>query len=262
MSLLAIPLAILVAGVLTSVAGMMLVRRFVPAEKLIANNEYVSFTYTILSLIYGIYLAFTVVVVWQQYDGADETVTREVVLLNALWRDVETMSHEDRNRLHQDIIIYVGDVIVSDYPRMEHGLDSTSNDKYNRIWDDYFRITPNASDLRQVTFYQQGVLRLNEFSIARRMRILASNASLPTSMWVLLIVGATGTIMFTWFYGTRHLSIQIAATTFLSAVIIYGVLLVSMLEYPFGGVVRVGELPYRELLNIFQTRMKIELAQK
>ncbi len=256
------PLVILPAGVLASVVGMMLVRRFVPAEKLIANNDYVSFTYTILSLIYGIYLAFTVVVVWQQYEEADETVTREVVLINALWRDVEPMSHEDRNRLHQDIFDYVNDVIVSDYPKMEYGLESTSNDKYDRIWADYFRITPNTGDIREVTFYQQGVLRLNEFSIARRMRILASNAALPTTMWVLLIVGATGTIMFTWFYGTRHLSIQIAATAFLSAVIIYGVLLVSMLEYPFGGVVRVGEQPYRELLNIFQARMKIELAQK
>ncbi len=256
------PLLILTVGVLTSVAGMMLVRRFVPAEKLIANNEYVSFTYTILSLIYGIYLAFTVVVVWQQYDEADETVTREVVLLNAVWRNVEPLSYEDRNRIHQDIIDYVRDVIASDYPRMEHGLESTSNDRYDRIWADYFRIVPNAGDLREVTFYQQGVLRLNEFSIARRMRILASNSSLPSSMWVLLIVGATGTIMFTWFYGTRHLSIQIAATAFLSAVIIYGVLLVSMLEYPFGGVVRVGERPYKELLNIFETRMKIELLQK
>lgn len=256
------PFLILPAGVLASVAGMMLVRRFVPAEKLIANNEYVSFTYTILSLIYGIYLAFTVVVVWQQYDQADDTVTHEVVLVNALWRDVEPMSHEDRNRIHQDIIDYVNDVIVSDYPRMEHGLESTSNDKYDQIWTDYFRIAPNANDLRQVTFYQQGVLRLNEFSIARRMRILASNAALPTTMWVLLIVGATGTIMFTWFYGTRHLSIQIAATTFLSAVIIYGVLLVSMLEYPFGGVVRVGEQPYQELLTIFQARMRIESVEK
>lgn len=256
------PLLILAVGVLASVAGMMLVRRFVPAETLIANNEYVSFTYSILSLIYGIYLAFTVVVVWQQYDGADETVTHEVVLLNAVWRNVEPMSREDRNRIHQDIIDYVHDVIVNDYPRMKHGLQSTSNARYDRIWIDYFRIAPNASDVRQVTFYQQGVLRLNEFSIARRMRILASNSALPSSMWVLLIVGATGTIMFTWFYGTRHLSLQIAATTFLSAVIIYGVLLVSMLEYPFGGVVRIGELPYRELLNIFQARMTIELAEK
>jgi len=256
------PLLILAAGVLASLAGMMTVRRFVPAEKLSENNEYVGFTFSILSLIYGIYLAFTVVVVWQEYDAAEETVTHEVVLINALWRDVEPMPREDRLRVHHDIIDYVHDVIVNDYPKMENGLQSTSNEKYDRIWTDYDRIAPVATDIRQVTFYQQGVLRLNEFSIQRRLRILASNASLPTTMWILLVVGATGTIMFTWFYGTRHLYIQIAATTFLSAVIIYGVLLVSMLEYPFGGVVHVSAMPYQELLNIFESRMKIESEQK
>jgi hypothetical protein len=252
------PLLILVAGVLASVAGMIVVRRFVPAEKLSENNEYVGFTFSILSLIYGIYLAFTVVVVWQQYDAAEETVTREVVLVNALWRNLEPMPHDDRMRVHRDLIAYMHDVIENDYPKMASGLRDTPNETYDRIWTDYYNIVPDANDLRQVTFYQQGVLRLNEFAIARRLRVLASNSSLPTPMWVLLIVGATGTIMFTWFYGTRYLSIQIAATTFLSAVIIYGVLLVSMLEYPFGGVVRVSATPYQELLDILDARMKIE----
>jgi hypothetical protein len=255
------PLLILVAGVLASVAGMIVVRRFVPAENLSENNEYVGFTYSILSLIYGIYLAFTVVVVWQEYDAAEETVTREVVLLNAVWRNVEPLSREDRLRIHRDLIAYMHDVIDNDYPKMEHGLQYTTSDTYDTIWTDYFRILPDANDIRQVTFYQQGVLRLNEFAIARRLRILASNASLPMPMWVLLIVGATGTIMFTWFYGTRHLYIQITATTFLSAVIIYGVLLVSMLEYPFGGAVSVSRMPYQELLSIFESRLKIESAQ-
>src|SRR6185436_15604849 len=110
----------------------------------------------------------------------------------------------------------------------------------------------------QIAFYQEGVTRLNDFAIARRERILASTASLPLTMWVLLVVGATGTIMFTWFYGTRYLSIQIAATTFLSAVIIYGVMLVAMLEYPFGGAVRVTPAPFEELLSVFEARIKAQ----
>jgi Protein of unknown function (DUF4239) len=65
------------------------VRRFIPPDKLAENNDYVGFTFSILSLIYGIYLAFTVVVVWQQYEDAEEKVTQEVVLINALWRNLE-----------------------------------------------------------------------------------------------------------------------------------------------------------------------------
>lgn len=249
---------VLILGVLASVSGMVVVRRFIPMEKLSENNDYVGFTFSILSLIYGIYLAFTVVVVWQQYEDAEEKVTQEVVLINALWRNVEPFQREDRVRIRQHLIDYTRDVIVSDYPKMKQGLPYTYNPIYDQIWSDFYHLSPDPNDERQVTFYEESISRLNDFAIARRQRILASNAYLPTSMWVLLVVGAVGTIMFTWFYGTRYLSIQIAATAFLSAIIIYGVLLVAMLEYPFGGGVHVTAAPFEELLKVFETRIKMQ----
>ncbi len=255
-------LLILLAGIVVSACGVIAVRRFIPPEKLAENNEYVGFTFSILSLVYGIFLAFTIVVVWQEIQGADEKVTNEVVLVNALWRNSEPFAAQDRLRIHRHLIEYVRDVIEGDYPKMEHGLTSTENAKYDAIWTDYFQLNPDPSDIRQVTFYRESLTRLNDFSSARRLRILSSNDALPASMWALVIVGAIGTIMFTWFYGTRYLSIQIAATTFLTAVIIYGVLLVSMLEYPFGGELRVSAGPYEELLHVFEKRMKVESSQR
>lgn len=97
-----VSLVILILGVAASVTGMVVVRRFIPADRLSENNEYVGFTFSILGLIYGIYLAFTVIVVWQQYEGAKETVTTEVALLGAVWRSVERFPPADRHRLRQD----------------------------------------------------------------------------------------------------------------------------------------------------------------
>ncbi len=248
----AMSLVILIAGVALSVAGMLLVRRLIPLEKLSENNDYVSFTFSILSLIYGIYLAFTVVVVWQQFEDAEATVANEVVLLATAWRSVEPFAPDDRQRIRGHLTDYTRGVIEEDYPRMERGLTSTFNEYYEQIWSDFYQIEFDSSDGRAAIYYGEALTRLNEFAIARRARILASNASLPRSMWVLLIIGAAGTIMFTWFYGTHYVSVQIAATTFLSAVIIYAVLLVAMLEYPFGSGVRVSDEPYREALERFE----------
>ncbi|HEY0157939.1 MAG TPA: DUF4239 domain-containing protein [Thermoanaerobaculia bacterium] len=250
-------LLILVAGVLASVAGMIVVRRFIPGEKLSENNDYVGFTFSILSLIYGIYLAFTVVVVWQQYEDAEEKVTDEVVLLNALWQNMEPFPEEARDRFRRHLVAYTRNVIESDYPKMAHGLPYAANPFYDALWTDYYTLDPDPNDVRQMTFYAEGVTRMNDFATARRMRLLASTASLPTSMWVLLVTGAVGTIVFTWFYGTHYLSIQVAATTFLSAVIIYGVLLVAVLQYPFSGGVRVTPEPYEELLVVFEERLDV-----
>jgi hypothetical protein len=239
-----------------SIAGMLIIRRYIPPEKLAENNDYVGFTFSMLSLIYGIYLAFTVVVVWQQYEAAEEKVTDEVVLLATVWRSIELLPVDDRQRLRRDLIEYTRDVIEKDYPQMAGGMTSTFSRHYEQLWTDFYQVTLTDGDARQEAFYQEALTRLNEFAIARRARILASQASLPYSMWALLIVGAMGAISFTWFYSTPFQSIQIAATAFLSAIIVYAVLLVAMLEYPFGSGVQVGDLPYRELLDRFETLIK------
>src|SRR5688500_2108152 len=219
-------LAILLAGVALSLGGVIVVRRLVPQEKLTENNDYAGFTYGILGLIYGIYLAFTVVVVWQQYEHAEEQVTHEVVVLNALWRDVAVFDLNVRSTLHRDLIVYAKFVIHDEWPRMASGLHKTATPSYDQIWADFYAISPNADDPREAAFYAEAIGRLNDLAMARRMRILSSTAALPRSMWILLILGAAGTIMFTWFYGTRYLSLQLAVTTFLAVIIIYSVLLV------------------------------------
>lgn len=253
----AISFLILILGVAASLTGMMVVRRLIPAERLSENNEYVGFTFSILGLIYGIYLAFTVIVVWQQYEVAKEKVTTEVALLGAVWRSIERFPAADRYRLRQDLVDYTRDVITSDYPKMEFGLASSANKVNDKLWTDFNRVTIDTNDARGAVFYEEALTRMNEFAIARRQRILSSNASLPASMWVLLVAGAIGTIVFTWFYGTHYLSIQIAATTFLSAVIIYSVILVGMLEYPFGSGLRVSPAPYQDILEIFESRISV-----
>lgn len=245
---------LLVAGVALSIGGVIFVRRIVPEDKLTENNEYAGFTYSILGLIYGIYLAFTIVVVWQQYEDAEETVQQEVVLLNALWRDVEVFPPEARSRIQQRLIDYVRHVIADEWPRMAPGLHESSSVPYDQLWADFYGVSPRANDPRHDAFHAEAVELMNDFAMARQMRLLSSTTALPSSMWALLIIGAAGTIVFTWFYGTPHLSLQIAVTTFLSVVIIYSVLLVRMLEHPFGGSIAVSPHAYQELLSTFESR--------
>lgn len=251
---------ILFCGVALSVAGVIVVRRIVPQEKLTENNEYAGFTYGILGLIYGIYLAFTVVVVWQQLEDAEEAMAQEVVLLNALWRDIEVFKPQPRHLMQRRLIEYVRFVLRDEWKRMGPGLHDTSAGPYDQLWIDFYQISPDANDPREAAFYGEAIARMNEFATARRMRILSSTAALPLSMWILLVLGAAGTIMLTWFYGTRYLSLQIAVTVFLSVVIIYSVLLVSMLEHPFGGTVAVSPHAFEELLQTFEQRTEAEVA--
>ena len=182
---------------------------------------------------------------------------QEAVTLGQLWRNAGGFAPADRLRMHEDLILYTRSVLQDEWSRMAPGLESTASPAYERIWDDFYRIDP-TEDARGSALYEAYVASLNNLSMARRMRILSSNATLPPSMWILLVIGAAGTIMFTWFYGTRYLALQIAVTTFLSGVIIYSVLLVAMLEHPFGGTVSVSSRPFQEVLHVFEMRIQPE----
>ena len=43
--------------------------------------------YSMIGLVYGVYLAFTIIAVWEQFSAAEEVTTAEATHLSELWRD-------------------------------------------------------------------------------------------------------------------------------------------------------------------------------
>src|SRR5258706_4783363 len=76
---------IVLAIVIVSAIGVLVVRRWAP-RTLRANNEFTGFTYSFVGLVYGVYLAFTVVIVWEHFEWAESTATSEATRLSELWR--------------------------------------------------------------------------------------------------------------------------------------------------------------------------------
>ncbi|HVR39780.1 MAG TPA: DUF4239 domain-containing protein [Thermoanaerobaculia bacterium] len=243
-------------GIAFSILGVIIIRRFVPYEKLHENNEFTGFAYQIIGLIYGIYLAFTVVVVWQQYEDAEETATTEAVHISVLWRDSQQLRPEDRERIQLAMHVYVQSVICKEWPSLEAGNGSDPNTlrAYESLWNAYYMAKPDPNDPVQIAFYNQSVDELNDLAMARRLRLLSADAALPGVMWHLLIAGAIGTIIFTWFYATKYATVQLTVTAFLSIIIVYSVMLVSVLQHPFAGEVRVTPEAFMSIRKSFIER--------
>jgi Ca2+/H+ antiporter len=74
-----------------AVAFALVIRRRVPYSLLEQNHPFTGVTYAIVGAVYGVYLAFTIVVVWQQFDQAEQNATAEAVHLSAVWRDLEVL---------------------------------------------------------------------------------------------------------------------------------------------------------------------------
>src|SRR5436190_18905783 len=110
---------ITIAVMLASLVAVYVVRRFVRPEDLRENNEFTGFTWAFVGLVYGVYLAFMVVVVWQNFDNADNTATSEATHLSALWRDVQPLPGGDQ--VQRDLMLYARSVVAEDWPAMGRG---------------------------------------------------------------------------------------------------------------------------------------------
>ena len=78
---------LLVGGtVLLSIAGTLLVRRFVGVEVLERHNEVAGFIYAVLGVVYAVLLGFAAITVWERYDRAQASVAQEANDLADLYR--------------------------------------------------------------------------------------------------------------------------------------------------------------------------------
>src|SRR5688572_30581816 len=100
--------AILLVGaiVLFAVAGTLLARRWVSVEVLELNNEVAGFIFAVIGVVYAVLLGFTAIIVWEQYNKAQEVVEREANELADLYRDAQTFPDEVRRELETHLRAY------------------------------------------------------------------------------------------------------------------------------------------------------------
>jgi hypothetical protein len=231
------------------------VRRLWPHPTLEKSNELVGFTYAIFGLIYGVLLAYTIVVAWERFAETERLVMREATVLSELWRDSQTFPPEVRTSIHLDLASYAESVVENEWPTMaERGTgDARTIAIYERLWSRSYQIEPQNRN--QIAFFNQFLLRMNELSGIRRLRILYSRMEVQYILWVVLLLGSIMTVGYTLLLSGKHAWIQTAITGCIMLMVLLGLYVILSLQYPFTGDVSVKPEAFRELLHSFQLRM-------
>jgi hypothetical protein len=231
-------LIFIVGSVVLSLLGVVAVRRTVPLATQMEQNEVAGFFIAVLGVVYGVLLAFAVVVVWENYEDARTNAEKEANSIADLYRLAEGLQDPARSTIQQQTLTYVRVIIILEWPMLAQGRESQDAlIELNTLWSVIRAYEPNGA--REGALYEKVLDELQDVSDERRMRILASREGIPPLIWALLIGGEFVTVLFTYFLGLMSLRTHLAMTALYVAAIGFVLFLIAAVDYPFDGAVRI-----------------------
>lgn len=247
-------LGVIILCALGASAGVISVRWIVDHGYLKGNQGFIDSTYPIIGLIYGVFLAFTIVITWGQFNEAETSATTEVTHLSELWRDAEVFPESVCRDVHDRLIRYGKEVVTSDWETManEFRPSPIANERYDEIWHAYYGYEPSTTI--ETAFYEESIRQLNEFGRARRNRILYASAEVVPLVKVFLVSGGILIVAFSLLIACPSLPIQLTVTSLIASLTGFSIFLVLSLQQPFSGEVSVTPTAFVTLNESFQRR--------
>lgn len=239
-----------IAGVVAmSLAGFLLLRRTTDAAYLAQHNDVAGFIYSAVGIIYGVLLAFIVVIAWQHFEATKQAVADEASVVAQIYRDVDALPASFSGQIRAELRDYVKAVVADGWPAMREGRGSARAGRaLDQLWRRYATFVPQ--DANDKIWYAEILHRLNSLVAYRRARIDAASYALPRIMWAVLGIGGVITIGFSFLFGTANIGPHVVMVGALAATLALAFLLIWSLEHSFSGFGYVGPGPMRDVLAI------------
>ncbi len=235
--------------------SVLLVRRRFSVDRLKQHNEVTGPIHATIGVIYAVILAFVVVVVWEQFNLADEAVSREAGGLIALNHDVTTLSGPVGVEIHEALLSYTRSVLEIEWEALRSDIPQPhTTPEYVHLWRSVRSVV--AADRTGRVWLASMVDRLNDIDRWRNTRLLSVETSVPAPLWILLLAGGFVTVAFAAFFGADQAPIHLLMVSTLAGVIAFTLFLITAIDHPFSGAVQVEPEAFRHAL------MQIEEADR
>jgi hypothetical protein len=244
-------LAVVVVGaVLTALGCVWLANRIISRETGPEHNSVLSPFLTVVGLIYGTFLGFTVVVGWQQYRSAEVNASNEASALMTLYRQTVAVPQPEQSQLREQLRKYAVAVQGPEWDKQDSGeISSTARAALTEMYRIQGKLQPNAASNPT---NQEFLSELSTLAADRSRRILDARLRMPPLLWCSLIFGGILLIVLTSFLrlaSTLGHVILVSAVTVLLGLLLY---LLFALDHPFGPL-GVTPQPFAGAVRVFDS---------
>lgn len=236
-------------GTTLAMLGPLLIRRFVTLDKLAINNEVAGFKFATVGVLYAVLLGFSVIVVWQKFADADDTVDKEGGAAAALYHLSRGIGGAPGAALRGALSGYLKSAVTEEWPAMGDGHESGSTRQALEAI--YTALLAANSGNQNIALMSEIFYQLDVLTQARSAQLVAAEGAMPGVVSAILVAGALATIAFTFFFGTRNLRAQVLMTGLLSILIFSELWVIVAIDRPFTGTVKVGPAALADVLADF-----------
>lgn len=237
--------------VAVSIGGLIIARKFLGNTDLRNQHDITDPYSQFVAMLFAVLLGFMVADSMQRFGIARETVQQEASSLGNVFRLSEGLAQNDCTLLRRLCMQYATEVVDDEWPMLAHKKDSPKAWAiYRKLWTAITSYEPTSN--RQVNAQQVLLSSMVTLGDARRMRVEALHSGLPLVLWIVLFVGGTATIVFTYFFSAENLHIQVIMVGIVSLVICLNLFLLATYDDPFSGDVMVTPAAFKTQINLFK----------
>jgi hypothetical protein len=212
------------------------------------HNSIVAIFLGLSGVFYGITLGLIAVGTFENFNSTEDKVTNESSALAALYRDVTILEKAERKIMCGTLKRYTEYVVNEAWPLQRKGIVPKGGTSII----DTFQIqlanyTPETD--KDKIIYAEVFDQFNVLIEKRRLRLNAVNASLPSTIWLILFLGAFINVMLTWLLVIKNKKLDIVINILSGSLLGSLIFLIAAMDNPFRGEYCVSADSFKLLLD-------------
>jgi hypothetical protein len=195
-------------------------------------------------VLYGLVAALTAVSVWQRYAQVSDIISSEATAISSLWRDLGGYPQRERDAMQEILRGYTNQVIQQAWPAQQQGrIPQEGVEWMNRLQAQLFAFEPSSEG--QKMLHGETLSAYNRLAQARRLRVDAVKAGLPSVMWFVLLPGAMGCLVLALFIRLEDSRLQAILVSGLAGFMAMVLFVIISLDFPFRGPMSISSDSYQ-----------------
>ncbi|MCD6074686.1 MAG: hypothetical protein K0Q70_1569 [Rhodospirillales bacterium] len=241
-------LMVVAATIALTIGGFTLIHRIYPGDRSETSPDMVIAFIGVICAFHSLLLAFSAVLVWQDFQDSEQAVAVEANTIEDIYRDLTIYGGPQAMTAAQTLIEYVRIVVNEEWPLMaDGGASEKAQSLVEQVFQQAGALDPKSP--REQVIFSEIFRHLNELMNNRHERLQDAQSAMPGLFWVIVLIATALLIAYLGMLPLTGENLLMAGGMAAAMGLIF--FFIIAFDHPFAGDAAVQSDPLMEILEHF-----------